>query len=111
MGAGQNIIDKFTKEFSSSQYLDLHWTGSFEEYLDIVAKNPQVARSASQRLYDMILTYGTSEYIDNKKKEIVKYKHRSLPRGFSSDEEIGQDSENHRKGYQNRNKNTGTEKN
>ncbi len=53
-------------------YRELHWEGSFEEYLAIVRDKPQVARNAYQRLYDMIISYGTEEYIDNKKK-LVRY--------------------------------------
>jgi serine protein kinase len=53
-------------------YKDLHWDGSFENYLTIVRERPQVTRNAYQRLYDMIISYGTEEYIDNKKK-LVRY--------------------------------------
>ena len=53
-------------------YRELHWEGSFEEYLDIVRERPQVTRNAYQRLYDMIISFGTEEYIDNKKK-LVRY--------------------------------------
>jgi serine protein kinase len=49
-------------------YAELHWEGSFEDYLAIVRDNPQVARNAFQRLYDMILSYGREEYIDAKKR-------------------------------------------
>ncbi len=53
-------------------YRELHWEGSFEEYLQIVREKPQVTRNAYQRLYDMIISFGTEEYIDNKKK-LVRY--------------------------------------
>jgi serine protein kinase len=49
-------------------YRDLHWEGSFEDYLQIVRERPQVTRNAFQRLYDMIMRYGEEEYIDNKKR-------------------------------------------
>ena len=54
-------------------YRELSWEGSFQEYIDIIARDPQVARTAYQRLYDMILSYGTEEYIDSKKR-VVHYK-------------------------------------
>src|SRR4029078_6904242 len=38
----------------------------------IVRKNPAVTRSAFQRVYDMILSYGQEEYIDNKKR-LIRY--------------------------------------
>ena len=42
------------------------------QYLDLVKRNPKATRSAFERMYDMILAAGTTEYIDNKKK-IVHY--------------------------------------
>jgi serine protein kinase len=62
-------------------YKELHWEGGFEEYLAIVREKPQVTRNAYQRLYDMIISYGTEEYIDNKKK-LVRY-------NFFKDEQAG----------------------
>jgi serine protein kinase len=53
-------------------YRELHWEGSFEEYLQIVREKPQVTRNAYQRIYDMIISFGTEEYIDNKKK-LIRY--------------------------------------
>ena len=55
-----------------AQYKDLHWEGSFEDYLAVVREKPQVARNAFQRLYDMIISYGEEEYLDNKKR-LVRY--------------------------------------
>ena len=63
------------------EYRELHWEGSFEEYLNIVREDPRVCRTAYKRLYDMIISYGRTEYIDNKKK-IVRY-------DFFSDEKNG----------------------
>src|SRR5581483_8298314 len=62
-------------------YRELNWEGSFEEYLQIVRERPQVTRNAYQRMYDMIISYGTEEYIDNKKK-LVRY-------NFFKDEQAG----------------------
>jgi len=53
-------------------FRDLHWTGSFEEYLDLVQENPKVTRNAFQRVYDMILAYGTEEYRELKR-TVVRY--------------------------------------
>src|SRR6187200_23610 len=54
-------------------YKELAWEGSFEDYLQLVRRTPQVTRNAYQRLYDMVLSHGVDEYIDNKKK-LVRYK-------------------------------------
>jgi serine protein kinase len=53
-------------------YRELHWEGSFEDYLALVRKNPKITRNAFQRMYDMILGHGQEEYIDNKKR-LVRY--------------------------------------
>jgi serine protein kinase len=53
-------------------YSEQHWEGSFEDYLEIVRKNPKVTRTAYQRVYDMILSHGKTEYLDNKKK-LIRY--------------------------------------
>ncbi len=53
-------------------YREQNWTGTFEDYLQVVRKNPNIARNAFQRIYDMILSYGREEYIDSKKK-LVHY--------------------------------------
>ncbi len=55
------------------QYQELNWTGSFSEYLELVGLNPRVTRSAFQRIYDMVMSYGTEEFIDAKKK-LIRYK-------------------------------------
>ncbi len=51
----------------------LHWSGTFDEYLDLVKKNPRITRNSFQRMYDMIVEAGTEEYIDFKK-PVVRYK-------------------------------------
>src|SRR6185295_8728501 len=63
------------------EYAELNWEGTFDEYLDVVRANPRVTRTAYQRLYDMILSHGKTEYMDNKKK-LIRYH-------FFSDEKNG----------------------
>jgi serine protein kinase len=55
------------------EYREIHWDGSFEDYLELVRKNPRVTRNSFQRVYDMVLSHGVEEYMDNKKR-IVRYK-------------------------------------
>lgn len=50
-----------------------HWTGTFHEYLDLVKADPKLTRNAYQRMFDMILSKGTEEYIDFKK-QVIRYK-------------------------------------
>jgi serine protein kinase len=70
--SGNGILQKLSKFVDVETYRDLSWEGSFEDYLTLVKKDPKVCRSAFQRLYDMILSYGREEYIDNKKR-LVRY--------------------------------------
>jgi len=62
------LIAKVASLQNLKEYAELNWSGSFEDYLNLVRKNPAVTRSAFQRVYDMILSYGQEEYIDNKKR-------------------------------------------
>ena len=58
---------------SKDEFKNLHWEGSFFDYLEIVKANPDVARNAFQRMYDMVLSWGTDNFIDYKK-EITRYR-------------------------------------
>lgn len=61
------------KLYNVEAYQELHWEGSFDEYVALVREHPGITRNAYQRMYDMIMSYGTEEYIDSKKR-IVRYK-------------------------------------
>lgn len=50
-----------------------NWTGTFQEYLDLIKADPRITRNAFQRMYDMIIEAGTEEYIDFKK-PVIRYK-------------------------------------
>src|SRR6266446_2101131 len=65
---GSEIMQMIGKLQDLRGFRDQHWEGSFEDYLQIVRHNPKVTRSAFQRIYDMILTKGTREYFEYKKK-------------------------------------------
>ncbi|MBN1443020.1 MAG: serine protein kinase [Planctomycetes bacterium] len=58
----RQVYDLIEKSLELEDYRDLNWSGSFDDYLRIVSENPRVCRSAFQRLHDMILSYGSSEY-------------------------------------------------
>ena len=68
-----NILSTLAQFNNPRDYQELHWEGSFEDYLKLVRENPRVTRNAFQRIYDMILSYGTEEYTEHKKR-IVRYK-------------------------------------
>src|SRR5450432_1476480 len=70
--ATSNMVAQIAAMQDYDRYRDLAWEGSFEEYLSIIRERPQVTRNAFQRVYDMVISYGTEEYIDNKKK-LIRY--------------------------------------
>lgn len=72
MGAGLNLLQSISQRKNPDEYRQEHWEGSFAEYLDIVKHHPQVTRSAFQRLYDMVLSYG-SYPIEGSKENLVRY--------------------------------------
>ena len=51
----QTMIDRIGAMQDFKLYRELHWEGSFEEYLALVRERPQVTRNAYQRLYDLII--------------------------------------------------------
>jgi serine protein kinase len=85
MSNGKAIVEMVQELQDKKSYLDLTWEGRFEYYLEIVLKNPHVTRTAFQRLYDMILSYGFDEYTEARKK-MVRYKF------FSESEFAGPDA-------------------
>ena len=68
----ESLLRKIAGLQNISEYQELNWSGSFEDYLKLVSENPRVVRSSFQRLYDMVLSHGMEEYIDNKKK-VTRY--------------------------------------
>jgi serine protein kinase len=51
-------------------YRKTNWTGTFQEYINLITETPEVTRNAYQRIHDMIISYGTDQSIDFKKKLI-----------------------------------------
>ncbi len=85
MSTGSDLITLIASRQNLDDYQKKHWTGSFGEYLDIVAHDPKVTRTAYQRLYDMIISHGTEEVVVNKDK-LIRYKF------FEDPENEGQDA-------------------
>jgi serine protein kinase len=83
---GASLLRLVGEMQDQKRFQELNWSGTFQDYLDVVAANPRVARNAFQRIYDMIISYGIEEFIDAKKR-LVKYKFFSDP-SFDSDDAI-----------------------
>ncbi len=68
MKNAQSILDGIRSQLDLTDFQRLNWDGSFQEYLDMVLKQPAVTRTAYQRLYDMIISHGTEDIYENKDK-------------------------------------------
>jgi serine protein kinase len=66
MTDSKTILSKIEQLQDQGSFRDLHWEGSFEEYLELVRQDPKITRTAYQRLYDMIVSYGYQEYNRNR---------------------------------------------
>ncbi len=70
---GQRLIDLVRDMQDVSTFRNQHWEGSFAQYLDLVHQNPLIARTAFQRLYDMIMSYESERYMSFRQ-ELLHYK-------------------------------------
>lgn len=88
MGTNSTALDlsNLIKDWQGNQkYRDLTWSGTFNDYLNLVKENPKVTRNAFQRMYDMVTEKGTTEYTDFKK-QVQRYKF------FDDEENDGKDA-------------------
>ena len=56
-----NLMDSLFAPERAEVYREFYWHGAFPDYLKILEENPRVARTAFQRMYDMILSYGVRQ--------------------------------------------------
>ncbi len=85
MSNGRSIISLIAQRQDLEQFRKKNWEGSFEEYLDLVRADPKVTRNAFERVYDMIMSYGTETYEVGREKR-VRY------RFFLDPDQNGQDA-------------------
>ncbi len=60
MNAATSLLAKIEQMQDTAGFRGQHWEGSFEDYLEIVRQDPGVARTAFQRIYDMVVSYGSN---------------------------------------------------
>ncbi len=84
----ERILSLVDKNLDAQSFRDEHWEGTFWDYLDIVSRNPRVARNAFQRIFDMILHFGTEHY-SHMKQDMLRYKFFSDPIGHGEDAIFG----------------------
>lgn len=69
---GSGLRDILSKPEHVEAYKSMNWTGTFDDYLKLIEDDPNIARNAFQRLYDMVISYGVRDYVDAKK-PIIHY--------------------------------------
>ncbi|WLD10223.1 PrkA family serine protein kinase [Planctellipticum variicoloris] len=74
MATGRELLEKIAADQDAEAYRHEHWQGSFDEYLDIVRQHPQVTRSAHQRMYDMVVSYGSYPIEEGRRDGLLRYR-------------------------------------
>jgi len=67
MKSTHELLKRIADSREQADFQALNWEGGFEQYLEVVRRQPRVTRTAYQRLYDMLLSHGTRHYVDAKK--------------------------------------------
>ncbi|MGI9455771.1 MAG: PrkA family serine protein kinase, partial [Aeoliella sp.] len=71
MSEGREIIELVSQRQDRDQFRRKNWVGTFEDYLELVRETPKVTRTAYQRVYDMILSYGIETVESGREKRKV----------------------------------------
>ena len=85
-----DILSVVEENISADRFREQHWEGSFEDYLELVTKNPRIARDAFQRIYDMIIHFGEERY-KWMREDRIRYKFFSDPIDNGADAIYGLD--------------------
>ncbi len=91
MAKRDEVLSVVDRHLDSQTFRQMHWEGTFWEYLDLVLGNPRLARNAFQRIYDMILHFGTQRY-SHMKEDYVHYKFFDDPIDNGADAVFGLDA-------------------
>ena len=86
----QSMLSTIASLQDKKEYENLHWEGSFDDYLGLIKEDPKITRTSFLRLYDMILSFGRSEYIDSKKR-VIHYNFFDDPMDDGKDAVFGLD--------------------
>ena len=79
MTRGSEIVSLVAQRQDLERFRKKTWEGSFQQYLDLARANPQVTRNAFQRMYDMILSYGSETYEASRGEKRTHYRFFSDP--------------------------------
>lgn len=87
MSQGHAFLAKISARQDAEQFRNENWQGTFADYLDLVKSNPKIARTAYQRLYDMIIADG--EYPVEGTRGQVRYRFFDDPHNGGADAIFG----------------------
>jgi len=73
MNYGREIISLIAQRQDLEQFRRKNWVGTFEEYLELVHRHPEVTRNAFERVYDMIMAAGTTVYEESRGVKRIHY--------------------------------------
>jgi serine protein kinase len=90
MTGGREIISLIGQRQDLDQFRKKNWEGTFDQYLDVVSQDGRATRNAFQRVYDMILSYGTETYEVAREKRL-HYKFFADPDNCGRDAVFGLD--------------------
>ena len=89
MGTGRDLLKQISSRQSPQAFRQENWQGSFDEYLDIVRSHPEVTRTAHQRIYDMIMAYGTYAVDEGRRDGHLHYRFFDDPENDGNDANYG----------------------
>jgi serine protein kinase len=81
----------FGRKELQETYRDLHWHGSFDDYVKLIATNPAVTQNAFQRIHSMIMSFGSEKYT-LAGREYTRHKFFDDPLGNGEDAVFGLDA-------------------
>ena len=90
MASRDAILSIVEHSIDQDRFRNQHWEGTLDDYLQVVADNPRLARNAFQRIYDMIMHFGSERY-SCLKHDFVRYKFFSDPLDNGQDAIFGLD--------------------
>lgn len=74
MAIGRQLLAEISARQNAEAFRQEYWQGTFDEYLDLVKEHPEVARTAHQRMYDMIMSYGTYTVDEGRRDGQVRFR-------------------------------------
>ena len=62
MAKSNALVSIIDRKLDQNRFREQHWEGTFWDYLEIVHETPAVSRNSFQRVYDMVLSYGSEPF-------------------------------------------------